>query len=123
MDNGRFSIPPRGTTDFSPGSSIMDKRTFQRLPVDLPLKFLNLDSTEEGQARALDISVKGIGFVNDSQLPVKTPLEIWLDVPRRNTPWYIRGQVAWSLPAHNEKYRVGVNLEKADLMALSSVFF
>lgn len=98
-----------------------DKRTFERIPVKLPLRFLDVYSSKEGQAQAQDISAKGIGFLTNVELSSHTPLEMWLDIPQRNTPLYIRGKVAWSTSVQPQQYRIGVNLERADLMGISSV--
>jgi len=96
-----------------------DRRIFERFPATMPLRFLDLTSNQEGTAQTLDISAKGIGLVSSEQVQPRTTLEMWLDVPDKGDPLYTRGEVAWSKLQGESEYRVGVNLEKADLMGLA----
>jgi len=98
-----------------------DKRIFARFSANFPLRFLNLRSGKEGEASTQDISAKGIGFVTREQLQPDTLLEMWLQVPDKGEPFYTRGNVIWSKMAESDNYRVGVNLEKANLMGMSRV--
>jgi hypothetical protein len=98
-----------------------DKRVFARFPVNMALKFLDLLSNQEGQANAQDISAKGIGFVTSQELRPLTPLEMWLSVPDKGSPLYTRGEVAWSEMVSPSSYKIGINLERADLMGMSRI--
>lgn len=98
-----------------------DRRIFERFPVNFPLRFLDLKQNKEGRATARDVSAKGVGFVTNEALGPQTSLEIWIEIPDKGEPLYTRGEVAWSLPQGANEYRVGVDLEKADLMGLSRV--
>lgn len=98
-----------------------DRRIFERFPVNFPLKYLDSKQNKEGQAQARDVSAKGMGFVTNGALPPQTPLEMWIEIPDKGEPLYIRGEVVWSVPQGANEYRVGVDLEKADLMGLSRV--
>jgi hypothetical protein len=69
----------------------------------------------------LDISAKGIGLVANTELEAQVPLELWLEIPDKGDPFYARGKVIWSNMVTPDEYRVGVNLEKADLVGLSRV--
>lgn len=102
-------------------SEAEDKRVFARFPVNLALKFLDLLSNQEGQASAQDISAKGIGFVTNQELKPLTPLEMWLNVPDKGSPLYTRGEVAWSQMQSPTSYKIGINLERADLMGMSRI--
>jgi hypothetical protein len=93
-----------------------DKRTFRRIPISLPLQFINLNSNRSGVAVTHDVSVKGIGFITEEVLAPYTPLEMWVSLPSSDTPFYTRGEVAWSKITEQNKYRIGVNLEKAHLI-------
>ncbi len=99
-----------------------DRRVFQRFAVKLPVNFLNPDNSKEGTAVTQDICAKGIGIVADENLLSGTPLELWIELRDKKEPIYTRGQVAWSRPQGQNKYGVGINLEKADLMNLSRIF-
>jgi len=98
-----------------------DRRIFERFPARLSLKFLNLDSNREGQAESSDISAKGIGLVTNEALSPNTALEMWLNIPDRGEPLYTRGEVVWSRMLGQDKYRAGIELNKADLMGMARV--
>lgn len=93
-----------------------DRRVFARLPVEFPLRFLNLWEGKEGQATTFDISVKGIGMYTNQELQLHTGLEMWLKIPDKSESLYTRGEVSWLKKVPSNNYRVGINLEKADLM-------
>ena len=100
---------------------LKDRRAFERIPVDLPLRFVDMQSNKEGQAQTRDISANGIGLFTDEELPPYTPLEMWLKLPDKTQPLYTKGRVVWSRWDDSKRYRVGVCLDKVDLMGLSSV--
>ncbi|MDP2941673.1 MAG: PilZ domain-containing protein [Candidatus Omnitrophota bacterium] len=95
-----------------------DRRVFERFDAKFPLRFLVPASGEEFQAESTDISAKGVGILSRENLQPAADLELWLDLPDRGEPLYARGKVAWSQPAGNQLYRLGINLEKADFMGL-----
>lgn len=102
------------------GGEIMeDRRIFERFPAQLPMKFLDVASGNEGRAKICDISAKGVGLVTDRGLVARMPVEVWLEIPDKGEPLYTRGEVVWSEAYGARQYRIGVNLEKADLMGLS----
>lgn len=101
------------------GETMEDKRIFQRMTAKLNVKYLDLESSREGEARTCDISAKGIGLVSGSELKARVPLEMWLKVPNRDEPLYTRGEVVWSKEVSPTEYRSGINLERADLLGLS----
>lgn len=97
-----------------------DRRVFARIPARFPLRFLDPRSGRDGDADTVDFSANGVGFVTGESLPAKTPLEMWLNIPDKHDPLYTRGEVVWSEPlADANQYRVGVQLEKAQLMGLA----
>jgi len=102
-------------------SEAEDKRIFARFPVKMAMRFLDLLSNREGQAQSTDISAKGIGFVVSAELKPLTPLELWLKIPDKGDPLYTRGEVVWSEMISPSQYRIGINLERADLMGISRV--
>jgi c-di-GMP-binding flagellar brake protein YcgR len=102
-------------------SEMEDRRIFARFPVKVPVKFLKQQEAEEGQAQAYDFSARGIGLVTEQQLLPKTALELWVELQDQAQPLYLRGEVVWSVPAGENAYRAGVNLEKAELMSLSRI--
>jgi len=98
-----------------------DLRVFERFPVKLALKYLDLGTNKEGQAQTSDISAKGIGVLTSEMLNPNTTVEMWLKVPDRGDPLYTRGEVCWSEMVGANRFRAGVNLDKADLMGISRI--
>ena len=99
--------------------SIEDHRIFERFPVHYPVRFLNLDNGDEVTGKTVDISAKGLGLATDQELHLHTPLEIWLQMPDKGEPLYIRGKVAWIKAEGLANYHFGVELENAALMGIS----
>jgi len=98
-----------------------DRRIFQRFSIRLPLRFIDLYSGKEGLGETQDVNAKGVGFKTGRELKVNTPVELWLDVPDRGEPLYTRGKISWARPEGVGEFKVGVALEKADLMGLSRI--
>jgi len=98
-----------------------DRRIFDRFTAKFPVKFINLRENKESEASIDDVSAKGIGITSNEQLSPRTALEMWLEIPDKGEPLYTRGEVVWSRRVESDKFKVGVNLEKADLMGLSRV--
>ena len=96
-----------------------DRRVFERFPTKMSLRFLNLNTGKEGYAHTRDFSAKGLGLVTSRGVVPRSLLEIWLDIPDKGEPLYTRGEVVWSKCLAPEQYRIGVSLERADLMGLS----
>ncbi|MCX5698159.1 MAG: PilZ domain-containing protein [Candidatus Omnitrophica bacterium] len=75
----------------------------------------------ESEARVEDVSAKGIGMMVDKELKLNDDLELWLLFPDGIEPLYVRGRVAWQKELAQDLFRVGINLEKADMMGLGRV--
>ena len=101
-----------------------DRRVFARIDAQMPLRFLDPSSGQEGKGDTFDVSANGLGLLTDNSLAIKTPLEIWLDIPDHHDPFYTRGEVAWCEPSHDSpQKRIGIQLEKAELMGLARVMW
>lgn len=107
---------------------------FARINTKLPLRFLDSTDGREGRADTVDISANGLGFVTggfvnagllaNEKLSSMTSLEIWLDIPDHHEPLYTRGEVVWSKALTDTgEHRVGVHLEKAELMGLARILW
>ncbi len=103
------------------GENMDDRRIFQRFNVRFPAKLLDLNSGNEILAETSDISAKGIGLVLQENLAANTPLEAWIGIPDNSEPLYTRGLAVWSKEDGDFGYRVGMDLERADLMGLSRI--
>jgi len=99
-----------------------DNRIFERFPVNLSARYLNLDTGKEGLANTQDVSAKGLGLINSEEISLHTALEIWLEMKDKGEPLYTRGEVVWAKKVDARNYKLGVELEKADLMGISRVF-
>lgn len=98
-----------------------DRRVFERFIARLPVKFIDLNQNKEGTAYTHDVSAKGLGIVTQQQVNPFTPMELWLDIPDKGESLYTRGEVAWSKPVTPNSWRIGINLERADLMGMARV--
>jgi hypothetical protein len=96
-----------------------DKRIFERFPSRFSLRFRDELTNRWGLVEAEDLSAKGIGMFSNKELSPKTPLELWLPIPDKGETYYTRGRVAWSRFVKSNKYRVGINLERTDLLGMS----
>jgi len=96
-----------------------DRRIFQRFDVKLPAKLLDTNTGDEIMAEISDISAKGMGLKLNREIKVNTPVEAWVYFPDKGEPLYTRGLAVWSKLSGAAEYRLGIDLEKADLMGLS----
>ncbi|MFH1888930.1 MAG: PilZ domain-containing protein [Candidatus Omnitrophota bacterium] len=93
-----------------------ERRLFTRFPVRIFLKYFNLDLLGEVVTQCTnDISARGICILTNEELRADTPLDIWLQMPDNGEQLYIQGKVVWSNMIGSDKYRLGVNLENAEL--------
>ena len=99
-----------------------DYRIFERFPVNLSARYLNLDTGKEGLANTQDVSAKGLCLTTSDELKLHTALEIWLEMKDRGDALYTRGEVVWAKMIDANNCKFGVELEKADLMGISRVF-
>lgn len=98
-----------------------DRRIFERFPVKLALRYLNLHSNQEAEVETRDVCANGLCINSREHLPERTPLEIWLSIPDRGQPVYTRGEVIWSDHSGEGNYSAGIKLEKTHLMDFARV--
>lgn len=104
------------------GYAMQDRRIFARFVVSLKVRFLEEQKKNEGLAQTSDISAKGLGLFLADKLADNSPLELWLEIPDKMEPLYMRGKVIWADKADSfDNYRAGISLEKADFMGLARV--
>jgi len=103
---------------------VEDNRVFARINTRLPVRFLNPVDGSEGMGETIDISANGVGFVTNQEIASRTPLEMWLNIPDQHEPLYTRGRVMWSgSAASSGQSRIGVRLDKAELMGLARILW
>jgi hypothetical protein len=103
------------------GEKMEDRRIFQRFNYRLAARLLDLNNGNEIVAETSDVSAKGFGLVLKQEVPTNTPLEAWLQIPDAGEPLYARGIAVWSKRDSDNQYRIGMDLERADLMGLSRI--
>jgi hypothetical protein len=103
------------------GEDMNDRRVFQRFNIRFSVRLFDLNSGYEFTGETSDISAKGLGVWLKDDIPPNTPLEAWLKIPDKGEPLYTRGSVAWSKPDLQGEHRLGISLERADLMGLSRI--
>ncbi len=97
-----------------------DRRVFTRIEARLPLRFRDLSQGKEGSAETINISANGLGLVTNGNLTIQTYIEMWVYIPDQHEPFHTRGEVIWSTDLAGTNYkRVGVRLEKEELMGLA----
>lgn len=104
------------------GNDMNDHRIFERFPVNIAARYFNPDTGKEGLAKIQDVSAKGLGLEVSEELRLNAALEIWLEKKNKSESLYTRGKVIWGRPEGGNNYKLGVELEKADLMGISQVF-
>jgi len=101
-----------------------DRRVFARIPIKLPIRFLASGRDKECPGETVDVSANGIGLLCKENFSPNTPLEMWLDLPETASPFYTRGEVVWSSSKGEvDRQRLGVRLDKAELMGLAPVLW
>lgn len=103
------------------GNDMNDHRIFERFPVNIAARYFNPDTGKEGLAKIQDVSAKGLGLAASEELRLHAALEIWLEMKNKGESLYTRGKVVWEKPEGINNYKLGVELEKADLMGISRV--
>jgi hypothetical protein len=99
-----------------------ERRIFERLEVDFPVKFSYLEGAKEGMGRIINISATGGGvIVTNEQLPIAAVLDMWLHIPDNKEPLRTKGEVVWSIVSAPGVYKAGVKFDKVDFMGISRV--
>ena len=101
-----------------------DRRIFARIPITLPIRFLNSRRDEEYEGQTVDISANGVGLLTKERLTPRALLELWVELPDNRGPFYTRGEVIWSrFLADKGEQRTGIRLSKAELIGLAPILW
>ena len=102
-----------------------DRRTFERIEIKLPLKFIDPFANITGEGQTLNVSADGMSFLTKEKLPEEMPIEIWLDIPDHHGSLYARGAIVWKQALINGsgEERLGIRLEKEDLLGLARILW
>lgn len=99
----------------------VDRRIFERIPVDFPLRLKNNAQDKESNGYCWDVSANGVGLFSKEKLGRNDRLEMWLELPQKYNPLHLSGEVVWVREAQPQIWRVGIQLLKTHLMDLSLV--
>ncbi len=98
-----------------------DKRVFCRFVMpDVPVRFKDLKVGERGEGTCSDMGGGGAGLVCRREVKVKTPLEMWFDLPDGFEPLHLLGRVAW-IRQEGEGWRTGINFDRQRLMSMARI--
>ncbi len=99
-----------------------ERRMFERFKVDLPVKFLDLNTKKEGAGKIIDISPSGGGMIVTTEpIGSSTPLEMQFLIPDNKGPLTANGKVVWSRTIEPNICMVGIQFEKLDFMGIARV--
>ena len=72
-----------------------DRRLFERIPTNLPVRLKKPKSITSTLASACDVNARGIGIVSKEPLTPGNPLELWIEFSPQKEPFYTKGTVVW----------------------------
>lgn len=101
--------------------AFLDRRRFERIPLNTPVKFFDVASNRENMGQTRDISAQGIGLLTNQQLPPGTHLEMWLEISNRGNALHINGKVVWSEEVGPNRFRAGISLDKPQFLGMGLV--
>ena len=105
----------------SGGEGVGEKRIFERLPFRATMRYFDPQVNQWGLGHLADISANGFGMMTDRELPVQSPLEMWLPIKDRGESYYAKGNVVWSRMIERNQYRVGIVLEKINFVGMAQL--
>jgi PilZ domain len=98
-----------------------DRRVFARFRAEFPLKYSFPDTDKENRADMRDLCAKGMCVFTNEQLAENSRLDLLLTMPDNGEEISTKGQVIWSERIEPRKYRVGIELEKPELMVIAII--
>ena len=97
-----------------------EKRHFPRINFKAPLHYQIYGSWESRDTSAEDISVGGIGFINQQFLVPGSIIRLAFNVFSRHVR--TTGKIAWSqVMPHSDRYRVGIEFQDLDAKAKKDI--
>ena len=96
-----------------------DRRLFARIRAEVLLRCL--EKQQEKVGITMDISAQGLGMVSTEWFKPSAQVEIYLKFPCTRDELVTSGKVVWCQKTANNRYRVGILLEKPELMAVAQL--
>ncbi|MBM3255113.1 MAG: PilZ domain-containing protein [Candidatus Omnitrophica bacterium] len=101
---------------------MQERRIFERLQVELPVKFSYLGGAKAGMGKIVNISAGGGGMiVTGEKLLPATRLDMQMEIDENKEPLYAKGEVVWTMVSGPQVYKVGIKFDKIDLMGISRI--
>ncbi len=122
LSRSRWQAAPEISEQERGNEEMLERRVFERIPIKLPVRLIDVDNSRELEATACDACAKGLGIVGGGYLQSGNRVELWLDMADKKEPFYSRGTVVWSGPQETGGYKGGISLEKAEFMGLHRIF-
>jgi hypothetical protein len=98
---------------------ISDRRIFARLKAGVLLRCLQ--NNHESMGVTLDISAQGLGIVLSDGVTPLSAVEVFLKLPSTKEEFTTLGKIAWCRKVDGGKFRVGIALDKPELMIVSQL--
>ncbi len=98
-----------------------DRRIFERIPVDFPVKFKNATQDKEGAGFCVDISAGGAGVFCKDKCELNDKLDLWVDLPNRYDPLHLSGEIVWLKETQPQVWRLGIEFSEVHFMDLATV--
>jgi hypothetical protein len=97
-----------------------DRRIFARVNAQVVLR------CKEGEENpnpgvTVDISAQGLGFVSYEEIKPEAQVRIQLKLPYSEEEFVTVGTIIWCIKVDDQKFRIGVALEKPELMLVSQL--
>jgi hypothetical protein len=96
-----------------------DRRMFARLKAEVVLRCVQDDA--EGPGVTLDVSAQGLGMIVPVRFEPSSEVKIFLILPETKEEFATVGKIAWCTKVEEGKFRVGVWLDKPELMLVSQL--
>jgi hypothetical protein len=96
-----------------------DRRTFARFKAEIVLRCLENDNESGGIT--IDISAQGLGVLASEGFRPDVQVEVRLRFPSTKEEFVTTGTIVWCRQVDKQKFRVGVYLEKPELMMISQL--
>jgi Tfp pilus assembly protein PilZ len=102
-------------------TTFVEKRTFPRFPVAIPISCFIPDLNRTINTCTCDISAIGVGIVVDEELSAGTRLDLCLNMPDNGEKINRKAKVVWFNVMSTSSYRVGIRLEEPNIKPIPLV--
>lgn len=100
---------------------LTERRIFSRLNVYLPVKFKTALLANRGQAYCMNISAGGVKIITDEPVMADSAMELWVNVPNSELPFYTKGKIVWVKEDRNNLYSAGISFNEPNLIMLNTL--